>query len=237
MEHSNAWDENEIKKTIQFLSDRGVDQWMQERSREIMSLMSYYRCAMMEVETKLNVLNEEFSIRYDRNPIASIQTRLKSFPSIREKMERRSLPFSPESIEQNLTDIAGIRVICPFLDDIYLLSDCLLSQDDITLVEMKDYISHPKENGYRSLHLIIAIPIFLECGKRMMKVEVQLRTIAMDCWATLEYQLNYKKDRDTKEDIAAELLNCAYISANLDTRMNRLKQNVFGEERKEQKLL
>ncbi len=237
MGQDNAWNEDEIRKTLRFLSDRGVDQWVQERSHEIMSLMSYYRCAMMEVETKLNVLNEEFSIRYDRNPIASIQSRLKTLPGIREKMARRDLPFSPESIEKNLTDIAGIRVICPFLDDIYLLSDCLLSQDDITLFEMKDYISHPKENGYRSLHLIIGIPIFLEGGKRMMKVEVQLRTIAMDCWATLEHQLNYKKEHENKEEISAELLNCAYISANLDTRMNRLKQNVFGEERKEQKIL
>ncbi len=237
MEENNTWDESEIQKTLQFLSDKGMDRWMQERSHELMALMSYYRCAMMEVETKLNVLNEEFSIRYDRNPIASIQSRLKSLPSIREKLERRAFPFSPESIEKNLADIAGIRVICPFLDDIYLLSDCLLGQDDITLFEMKDYISHPKDNGYRSLHLIIGVPIFLEGGKRIMKVEVQLRTITMDCWASLEHQLNYKKDRDTKENIADELLNCAYISANLDVRMNRLKQNVFGEERKEQKLL
>ncbi len=222
--------ENEIKEAMQSLADSGVDLWLQERSKNLFSLMSYYRCAMMEVETKLNVLNEEFSIQYDRNPINSIKSRLKSFSSMREKLNRRGAPLTIESIEQNLSDIAGIRVICSFLDDIYLLADCLLQQDDITPVEIKDYIKAPKPNGYRSLHLIIEIPIFLQGGKKNMKVEIQLRTIAMDCWAALEHQLHYKKDHAFTDEMAEELLTCAYISADLDARMNGLKKNVFSEE-------
>ena len=223
----HKWNESEIKQKMQTLVDKESIQWMQERSQKIITLMSYYKCAMMEVETKLNVLNEEFSLQYDRNPISSIKTRLKSFQSIRNKLEHQNLPLDVGTMERNLNDIAGVRVICSFREDIYLLTECLLQQDDITLLEIKDYIANPKPNGYRSLHLILEIPIFLQAGKRNMKVEVQLRTIAMDCWASLEHQLRYKKDTEFTEEMAEELLECAKISEELDIRMDHLRRQVI----------
>ncbi|MBE6037173.1 MAG: GTP pyrophosphokinase family protein [Clostridiales bacterium] len=196
--------------------------WMQEYNK----LMSYYRCAMMEVETKLNVLNEEYSLRYDRNPINDIKSRLKKMPSIKEKLERRGHPFTIESVEENLNDVAGVRVICNFQEDVYTLVNALLKQDDIILLEKKDYIKHPKPNGYRSMHLIISVPIFLAKEKRRMKVELQLRTIAMDFWATLEHQLNYKKDFELTDEMRNELYLCAEFSAQLDERMDRLRSMI-----------
>ena len=169
------------------LSDEFMDK-VQDNFAPIESLMAYYRCAIMEVETKFNVLNEQFSLQYDRNPIESIKARVKSFDSILKKVKRKQIPFSLESIEENINDIAGVRVICSFQEDIYMLADCLLQQDDVRLIERKDYIKNPKPGGYRSLHLIIEVPIFLEKEKRPMKVEDQLRTIAMDFWASLEHK-------------------------------------------------
>lgn len=160
---------------------------LEEKFHRFAGLMAYYRCAMMEIETKFNVLNEEFSLRYDRNPIQDIRTRLKSPGSIRQKLAGKGFDLSEETIEEKLSDVAGVRVICSFLADVYLLADALLGQDDITLLERKDYIKNPKENGYRSLHLIVTVPIFLAQEKRLMKVEIQLRTLAMDTWASLEH--------------------------------------------------
>ena len=199
-----------------------------ERARasfeQYVRLMAYYRCAMMEIETKLNVLNEEFSLRYDRNPITDVRSRLKRPESIREKLERKGLPLTVEAIEQELSDVAGVRVICSFTADVYQLADALLAQDDVTLIERKDYIREPKENGYRSLHLVVSVPIFLAHEKRSMRVEVQLRTIAMDSWAALEHQLRYKKERAFTPEMAADLLRCADLSAELDRRMDELRE-------------
>ena len=186
-------------------------------------LMAYYKCAMMEIETKLNVLDVEFSLRHDRNPINNISSRLKSFQSIKEKLERQRLPFSIESIEEHLNDIAGVRVVCSFTDDVYMLAKALLQQDDIELVSEKDYIKNPKPNGYRSLHIIVTVPIFLAREKKQMKVEIQLRTIAMDVWASLEHQLRYKKDTTYTTEMAEELLYCANLSAELDTKLDKLR--------------
>lgn len=187
-------------------------------------LMAYYRCALMEIETKFNVLNEEYSLQYDRNPISSIKPRLKLPDSIKEKLARNHFPQTVESIEKNLNDVAGIRVICSFPEDVYSLANALLRQDDITLITKKDYIKNPKENGYRSLHLIVAVPIFLSCEKRIMKVEIQLRTIAMDFWASLEHQLRYKKETEFTEDMMKELYECSKLSAQLDMRMDELRK-------------
>ena len=187
-------------------------------------LMAYYRGAIMEMETKLNVLNEEYSLQYDRNPINGIQTRLKRIESIIEKLERDDLPLTLESLEENLNDVAGVRVICAFVEDVYMVAETLLRQDDIHLIKKKDYIANPKPNGYRSLHLIVTVPIFLANEKRHMKVEIQLRTIAMDSWAALEHQLRYKKDREFTDEMADELYRCAQISAELDERMNNLRK-------------
>ncbi len=188
------------------------------------TLMAYYQCAIMEVETKFRVLNEEFSLQYDRNPIESIKTRLKSIEGILKKLRRKNLPLTLASIEQEIRDVAGIRVICSFKEDIYMLAKCLLDQDDITLIEKKDYIQNPKESGYRSLHLIIEVPIFLQNEKRPMKVEVQLRTIAMDFWASLEHKLRYKKNipADQLEALSQELYSCAENIASIDERMNNI---------------
>lgn len=206
------------------LSRSEVKQWIQNYSQPYRELMSYYRCALMEVETKCNVLNEELSMQYDRNPIESIKTRLKSPESIVEKLQRRGYPLTVESIEQNINDIAGVRVICSHPSDIYRIADALLRQDDITLLARKDYIAQPKPNGYRSLHLIIETPIFLHDHKKLMKVEVQLRTISMDWWASLEHKIRYKKDLPELAHIERELYECAEISAQLDARMEKLQR-------------
>ena len=201
---------------------------MREASFPYRKLMAYYTCAMMEVETKLNVLNEEFSLQYDRNPISSIKTRLKSFDSIIEKLQRKGLPMDDfDVIEQSLNDIAGVRVICSFPEDVYMLAEALLKQDDIRLLERKDYIASPKANGYRSLHLIVEVPIFLAQEKRLMKVEVQLRTIAMDFWASLEHQLKYKKELENTEELTRELLECAEVSAALDAKMEEIRTRIM----------
>ena len=194
-------------------------------------LMAYYRCAIMEVETKFKVLNEQFSLQYDRNPIESIKTRIKSTEGIIKKANRKKIPFTMQAIEENIRDIAGIRVICSFEEDIYLLADCLLKQDDIVLLEMKDYFKNPKENGYRSLHLIVEVPIFLKEGKKYMKVEVQLRTIAMDFWATLEHKLRYKKNikPEILEELSQELYDCAEMTAKLDAKMSLIKNRLSQE--------
>lgn len=204
------------------------------------TLMAYYQCAIMEVETKFRVLNEEFSLQYDRNPIESIKTRLKSIEGILKKLRRKNLPLTLVSIEQEIRDVAGIRVICSFKEDIYMLANCLLEQDDITLIERKDYIEHPKESGYRSLHLIIEVPIFLQNEKRPMKVEVQLRTIAMDFWASLEHKLRYKKNipAEQLDELSHELYSCAENIASIDERMNSIHiqmEQVIAQQESENK--
>ena len=197
-----------------------------KEDKEFIKLMSYYKCAMMEIETKFNVLNEEYTLTHERNPISVIKTRLKKPSSIVEKLSRRQLPLTLEAMEENLTDIAGVRVICSFPEDVYTLAGALLQQDDVRLITMKDYIAKPKPNGYRSLHMIVEIPLFLAHQKRMMKVEIQLRTIAMDFWASLEHQLCYKKNNEFTDEMASELYECAEVSAALDLRMDALRKRV-----------
>lgn len=203
---------------------------MKDNFRPIQEMMTIYTCAMMEIETKLKVLDAEYSLDYDRNPIESIKTRLKSMDSIIEKATKRNLPPNIEAIEANIHDIAGIRVICSYVDDIYRISNWLLEQDDIRLIEKKDYIERPKANGYRSLHLIIEVPVFLHNRKKWMKVEVQLRTIAMDFWASLEHKAYYKKDvpSDIEQEISDDLKKCADISAELDLQMQEIKKRIFS---------
>ena len=210
---------------------------VQDRIYPYRELMAYYNCAMMEVATKFNVLNEELSLQYDRNPIESIRTRLKSVDSIAEKLTRKgiSLPLNVERIQEEIHDIAGVRVICSYPSDIYMLSEAFLRQDDIFLVERKDYIQNPKPNGYRSLHLIVEVPIFLHNRKKLMKVEVQFRTISMDWWASLEHKIRYKKDlgEANQAHIEQELKECAEISAALDKRMEALQQQANAAREKE----
>ncbi len=189
-------------------------------------LMMEYRAAIMGVENRLRVLNEEFSLEYNRNPFESIKSRLKTPASIYEKMSRKGYPVTVESIRENLKDVAGVRVICSFPDDIYQLAELLVKQDNITLLGRKDYIKSPKTNGYRSLHLILNVPIFLSNEKKYMKVEVQFRTIAMDFWASLEHKLKYKKDIDNAEEIVALLKNCADSIVMLDYQMQEIRDKI-----------
>lgn len=203
---------------------------MQSRIQPFMMLLMQYRCAIREIETKLNVLNDEFSLQYERNPFESIKSRVKSPVSIVEKMNRKGYELTVENIEDKLNDVAGIRVICSFVEDIYHLADMLAGQDDLQVLQVKDYIKNPKENGYRSLHLIIQIPIFLSNQKKNMRVEVQFRTIAMDFWASLDHKLKYKKDVKNPEVIAEELKKCADVISSVDMRMQEIR-NMMEEEK------
>ena len=207
-----------------------VQQWVQKYFQPYRELMSYYRCAIMEVETKFNVLNEELSLQYDRNPIETIKTRLKSPESIAEKLQRRGFPLTVESIEENLNDIAGVRVICSFPSDIYQLADAFLKQDDITLLQRKDYIAAPKPNGYRSLHLILEVPVFFSNQKKPLRVEVQIRTIAMDFWSSVDHQLKYKHDVPNADELSAQLKECADIISQTDMRMLAIKNQLYSSE-------
>jgi len=187
--------------------------------------MQLYNSAIREVRTKLETLDEEFHVRYNHNPIHHIESRLKSPQSIFEKLKRKGYEISVESIRNNLADIAGIRVICNYIEDIYTISELLLQQDDITLIRKRDYIANPKENGYRSLHLVIEVPIFLSDRKELVPVEIQIRTIAMDCWASLEHQLMYKSAKSLPDYLRVQLKECADSIADIDLKM----QNIFKQ--------
>ena len=210
------------------MSDEFLD-FVNKNMKPIEKQMSYYQCAIMEVETKFKVLNEQYSLEYDRNPIESIKTRVKSYESILKKIRKKDIPITMEAIEENIKDIAGVRVICSFQDDIYALEESFLKQDDIELIERKDYIKNPKPSGYRSLHLIVQVPIFLQNTKKFVNVEVQFRTIAMDFWASLEHKMRYKKDipESQVKFLQEELYDCAEQSAKLDERMQGIR-DVIG---------
>lgn len=213
------------KKELAEKMEKQMRAKLQSSTYPLRALLSYYRSAMMEVETKFKVLDEEFSLSYDRNPIESISTRLKSIDQIYDKARRKSIPLTLSDIENNIYDIAGVRVVCPFENDIYMLRDSILTHDDIKLFEERDYIKNPKESGYRSLHLIVEVPIYLDKGKKLMKVEIQLRTMAMDQWASLEHRLMYKKDipSDVAIELRKKLLECASLTGNLIKQCRRLR--------------
>ncbi|MDE7432397.1 MAG: GTP pyrophosphokinase family protein [Lachnospiraceae bacterium] len=192
-------------------------------------IMCWYGCAIREVRTKLEVLNDEFQSTTARNPIDNIKSRVKEPMSIYEKLQRRGYPITLNSILNTMHDVAGIRVICPFIDDIYTVADMLTAQDDITLIQRKDYIKTPKPNGYRSLHLVVEVPIFLSGGKQLMRVEVQIRTIAMNFWASLEHQIHYKKSQDDVEDVVAQLTNCANVIYETDMKMQNIRKQLEAE--------
>ena len=193
---------------------------------DFQELLMRYTCALKEIQTKFEVLNTEYNVRFSRNPIVSIKTRLKQSASIVEKLDRMGVEFSTENVEQHLNDVAGVRVICSYLDDIYTIAQALTDQDDVTLLRTKDYIKNPKSNGYRSLHLIVSIPVFFADQKRSMKVEVQIRTVAMDYWAELEHQLKYKQDIPDEREITSELKSCADEMSRIDSRMLELRRRI-----------
>ena len=207
----------------------GGENGLSGRIRSFSTLLMRYRCAIREIETKLHVLNEEFSLEHERNPIELIESRVKEPASILEKMNRKGYEFTVKNIEEKLNDVAGVRVICSFVEDIYYLASMLSAQDDLEVLKVKDYIKKPKKNGYRSLHLIIQIPIFLSSEKRYMRVEVQFRTIAMDFWASLDHKLKYKKDVRNPELIVEELRKCADIISKVDLRMQEIRNIIEAE--------
>lgn len=209
-----------------FLQNEGklIRNRLQEYTVPYRELLAYYRCAMMEVETKFRVLSEELSLEYDRNPIEGIKTRLKSTESITDKLIANGHTPSVENIEKYINDVAGVRVICAFPSDVIRISEAFCRQDDITVLERKDYMNNPKSNGYRSLHLIVEIPIYLHNETKLMRVEVQFRTLAMDWWASLEHKICYKKELYVPEEIEKELYDCAQAAMDLDNRMERIQQ-------------
>ena len=200
--------------------------------QESMELMQEYRAAIREVTTKFEILDEDARLRLQHNPIHTITSRLKSPSSIYEKLQRKGLPLTNDSIRKNLFDVAGVRVVCNYIDDIETVAQALLCQDDVRLLERKDYVSNPKPTGYRSLHLVITVPVFLNCDRMEVPVEVQIRTIAMDFWATLEHQLRYKnqpvleKDSPLMDDIRARLVTCATSITQLDQAMQDIQYDI-----------
>lgn len=189
-------------------------------------LMMRYDSAIREVRTKLEILNDELSLLSEQSPISSISSRRKKPFSILEKLKRQGDMISLQSIQENLNDVAGIRVICSFVDDIYKVAKMLVQQDDIKLIRVKDYIQNPKPNGYRSYHMIVEVPVFFSNEKRPMRVEVQIRTVAMDFWASLEHQMKYKQDIDNADEIMTELKECADTIAETDMRMLKIREKI-----------
>ncbi len=197
-----------------------------ENMQNFQEVMLMYNCAIKEVRTKFEVLNDDLSTAHNRNPIEMIKTRIKKPASIFNKLLRKNFDVSMESIKENINDVAGVRVICSFIDDIYEVANMFTSQDDVTLLEVKDYIKNPKENGYRSYHMIVSIPVFFASRKENIKVEVQFRTIAMDFWASLEHDMKYKKDIDDAENIMKELKECADVIAFTDLKMQEINKKI-----------
>lgn len=225
---SNMNPNSELQQSVVELPDLvQVPEDLLNQAREFQIAMMMYTCAIREVKTKLEVLNDDLSVRNQRNPIEMIKSRVKRPKSIVDKLTRRELPVSLESMLNNLDDVAGIRVICSFVDDIYAVANMLVSQDDVTVIAIKDYIKTPKPNGYRSYHLILEVPVFFSDQKKSIRVEVQIRTIAMDFWASLDHQLKYKKDIVSGADsISEELRKCADVIAGTDSKMLEIRKSI-----------
>lgn len=220
--------EKELKKIFleqtNLPEDKG--EYFAEAAQKFEELLTMYGCAIQEVNTKLEVLSREMSVRRNRNPIETIKYRIKKPKSIAEKLIRNGYPVTIDSVMENLNDVAGVRVICSFVDDIYTVAGMLARQDDVHLVAVKDYIKNPKPNGYRSYHMIIEIPVFFSDRKQFMKVEVQIRTMAMDFWASLEHHVKYKKDIEDSEKIAERLKKCADVISATDIEMQNIAEQI-----------
>ncbi len=217
--------QEELKKIWMEYTD---PQQLLDDAEKFYNLMMMYRCAIREVQTKLEVLDDEFSVEYNRNPISFIKTRIKKPVSIYNKLQKLGYDFTIENIQQ-LNDVAGVRIVCAFIDDIYTIADLITQQDDIKVIKIKDYIKNPKPNGYRSYHMIVEIPVFFAKGKTPMRVELQIRTNGMDFWATLEHQLRYKKGIEEMpgfEEISKELMHSAQVIIEADNEMQEIKNKI-----------
>ena len=193
---------------------------------ELTRFMMAYKFALDEMTTKINILKDEFNYIHDYNPIEHVNSRLKSPESIFKKVQRKGIDFSLESIKENIKDIAGMRITCSFISDIYELSRMIAKQKDIRIIEYKDYIKNPKPNGYQSLHMIVEIPIFMSDREELTLVEVQIRTIAMDFWASLEHKIYYKYNKEIPQKMLDELKATADMAAGLDRKMESLHREV-----------
>lgn len=217
--------QKELKKIWMEYTD---PQQLLDDAEKFYNLMMMYRCAIREVQTKLEVLDDEFSVEYNRNPISFIKTRIKKPVSIYNKLQKLGYDFTIENIQQ-LNDVAGVRIVCAFIDDIYTIADLITQQDDIKVIKIKDYIKNPKPNGYRSYHMIVEISVFFAKGKTPMRVELQIRTNGMDFWATLEHQLRYKKGIEEMpgfEEISKELMHSAQVIIEADNEMQEIKNKI-----------
>lgn len=216
MNDPDAWRDDDLSSFMALGSSR----------REVARFLMLYRGAIDEVTTKLNILRDEFTHIHDYNPIEHVKARLKSPEGIVAKARRRGVPLELSAIRRELHDIAGVRVVCSFVTDVYAIFDMFVDQSDVTVVEVEDYIAEPKPNGYKSLHAIVRIPVFLSTGPQFVEVEMQFRTVAMDFWASLEHKIYYKYDRRVPPELLAELSDAADVAAGLDDRMQRLHREV-----------
>lgn len=209
-----------------FEADDATIAALQEFAGNFSRFMLNYRFALAEIETKLNILKQEFEHLHDYSPIEHVKARLKSVDSIVSKARRRGVSFDADAISEAVKDIAGVRVVCSFVSDAYAVADMLAAQADITVVEVKDYIANPKPNGYKSLHLVITVPIFLSGSVEDMYVELQIRTVAMDFWASLEHKIYYKYGQEIPADLLRELTDAADVANKLDDKMQRIHAEV-----------
>jgi putative GTP pyrophosphokinase len=215
------------QRTLDTIDGQTLDE-MRALRDETERFLLRYKFGMDEIITKLSILREEFNQAHDYNPIEHISSRLKSLDSVVDKMRRKGIEPSFEAIRETITDIAGVRVTCSFVSDAYRIAELLTAQPDLRVIRVKDYIAEPKENGYQSLHLIVEVPVFLSTGAHPVCVEVQIRTIAMDFWASLEHKIYYKYDRQVPDELLARLTDAARTAAELDGRMERLHREVHG---------
>lgn len=207
------------------MKNQGIFQISPEMMKKLSCEMQLYNAAIKEIKTKLEILDGDFQVRYDYNPIHHIESRLKSLESIYGKLKKHGLDLTINNIRTNLRDVAGLRVICNYIHDVNMIADMLISQDDIVLLERKDYITNPKPNGYRSLHLIVAVPIFLSGETISVCCEIQIRTIAMDLWASLEHHLRYKSSAAPSEELSSRLFTCAEELSSIDSEL----QSIYSE--------
>ena len=217
--------ENELEPVTQMLPIESRERIL-EQVYEFMELEHLYESAIREVKTKLEILDSEFKTKYDYNPIHHIEDRLKSPQSIMDKLQRKGMTFNSANARTTLNDIAGVRVICNYIEDIYSVAEFLTRQDDVTLIKTKDYIKNPKPNGYRSYHMIVEIPVFFSNEKQFIRVEVQIRTMAMDFWASLEHQVKYKKNINDSEKIEKQLKECAEVISATDLKMMDIAKKI-----------
>ena len=199
-----------------------ADLAMEELRADYAQIRGVYAAAIREINARLQTLDSEFSFRHRHNPIHHIESRVKTLPSITKKLHSMGVPVSIINAKKNLHDIAGVRVVCRYVDDIYRIANLLLSQDDILLIYEKDYIKKPKENGYRSLHIVVDVPVYMIEGRLFIPVEIQIRTVAMDFWATLEHGIRYKATEEVPAQIGLELRECADVITDTDYKMQEI---------------